>query len=50
MTDYTGPLINEFTLNSHMDLTTQLCEVNVSVIEFSSDERICFDASRVELN
>ena len=43
-------LINLLSKNSHMDLTTKLCSVNFSIMQLSSDERICFNASCVELD
>ena len=36
--------------NSHMDFTTRLFVVNFSIMQVTSDERMCFNASRVELN
>ena len=51
MTDYFGPLINESPIdNSHMDFTTRLCVVNFSIMQLTSDEQMCFNGSRVELN
>ena len=34
--------------NSHMDFATRLCVVNFSIMQLTSDERMCFNASRVE--
>ena len=36
--------------NSHMDFTTRLCVVNFSIMQLTSDEWMCFNASRVVLN
>ena len=43
-------LMNLPSKNSHMDFTTRLCVVNFSIMQLTSDERMCFNASRVELN
>ena len=43
-------LMNLPSTNSHMDFTTRLFVVNFSIMQVTSDERMCFNASRVELN
>ena len=43
-------LINLPSTNSHMDFTTKLGVVNFSIMQLTSDERMCFNASRVEMN
>ena len=35
--------------NSHMDFTTMLCVVSFSIMQLTSDEQMCFNASHIEL-
>ena len=43
-------LVNLPFTNFHMDFTTRLCVVNFSIKQLTSDEQMCFNASRFELN
>ena len=43
-------LMNLLSMNSHMDFKTRPFVVNFSSMQLTSDERMCFNASRVELN
>ena len=43
-------LMNLPSTNSHMYFTTRLCVVNFCIMQLTSDERMCFNDSHVELN
>ena len=43
-------LMNLPSTTFHVDLATRLCVVNFSIMQLTSEERVCFNASRVELN
>ena len=43
-------VMNLLSTNSHMDLTSKLFEVDLSIIQLLRDKGICFNALRAELN